>query len=142
MRLVGSTSGRQFALGDAVKVRIENVSVPRRKIDLALVEHAATAPPLAERPRGRHGRDDRRKPLRPAPSRKHDKSRPGRGGPARGGGSPRGGGFSRGGGKPGGGSPRGGGKPGGGSSRGGGKPGGGSPRGGGKPGGGKRGPGR
>ena len=40
VRLVGKKSGRSFALGDAVRVRIENVSVPRRKIDLTLEEHA------------------------------------------------------------------------------------------------------
>jgi ribonuclease R len=44
-RLVGRSSGRQFALGDEVRVRIENVSVPGRKIDFALVEHTASVPP-------------------------------------------------------------------------------------------------
>src|SRR5437868_1524691 len=57
-RLVGRSTGRQFALGDPVKVRIENVSVQQRKIDLALVEHSSTAPPLPERPRAaRHGHE-------------------------------------------------------------------------------------
>lgn len=82
-RLVGRTTGRQFALGDPVKVRIENVSVPGRKIDLALVEHAATAPPLQETRGAGRRRDEKRKPLRPAPSRKHDRHG---GGPARHGG--------------------------------------------------------
>jgi ribonuclease R len=74
-RLVGRGTGRQFALGDRVKVRIENVSVPGRKIDLALVEHTATAPPLPAqaRPGTRRDRGEKRKPLRPAPSRKHDR---------------------------------------------------------------------
>lgn len=45
VRLVGKQSGRSFALGDAVRVRIENVSVPRRKIDLALVAHTESERP-------------------------------------------------------------------------------------------------
>jgi ribonuclease R len=86
-RLVGRTTGRQFALGDPVKVRIENVSVPQRKIDLGLIEHSSTAPPLPERPRAaRHGRDEKKKPVRPAPSRKHDKGKNGRSSNHRGGG--------------------------------------------------------
>ena len=85
-RLVGQSTGRQFALGDPVKVRIENVSVPGRKIDLALVEHTATAPPVRDTRSSGRRRDDKRKPLRPAPSRggKHD-----RGGKHGGGGKPR-----------------------------------------------------
>jgi ribonuclease R len=55
MRLVGKRTGRAFALGDQVRVRIENVSVPRRKIDLVLVEHRATA--VSERSGG--GRESR-----------------------------------------------------------------------------------
>lgn len=73
-RLVGRTSGRQFALGDPVKVRIENVSVVGRKIDLQLVEHAATAPPLREKAhvRKRHHDDrhrEKKKPVRPSKGR-------------------------------------------------------------------------
>jgi len=51
------------------------VSVPGRKIDLQLVEHTAKAPPVSTEGRGgrRFGRDEKRKPLRPAPSRKHDR---------------------------------------------------------------------
>ena len=57
---------------------IENVSVQQRKIDLALIEHSSTAPPLPERPRAaRHGHE-KKKPLRPAPSRKHEKGKNGR----------------------------------------------------------------
>jgi ribonuclease R len=92
-RLVGRTSGRQFALGDPVKVRIENVSVPGRKIDLALVEHSAIAPPVREtRSSGRRAHE-KKKPLRPAPSRggKHE-----RGGGKHGGGGKRGGGGKNG----------------------------------------------
>jgi ribonuclease R len=40
-RLVGRRSGRVFALGDAVKVEVQSVSVVRRKVDFALAEHAA-----------------------------------------------------------------------------------------------------
>jgi ribonuclease R len=60
MRLTGRRTGATFALGDAVRVRVENVSVARRRIDLALVRdevEAAAAPPVeAPRPR-RRGRD-------------------------------------------------------------------------------------
>jgi len=64
-RLVGRRSGRVFALGDAVKVEVQSVSVVRRKVDFALHEHAAGQ---RERRRGERrrrgrageGRDDRR----------------------------------------------------------------------------------
>ena len=81
-RLVGQRSGRQFALGDPVRVRIENVSVQQRKIDLQLVEHTETAAPLPEHKRGRRRAEARpeRKPLKPSPARKHDRDRRG-GGP-------------------------------------------------------------
>jgi ribonuclease R len=59
VRLVGRRSGRSFALGDEVRVRIENVSVPRRKIDLALVEHAESSPRATPPPQRR------REPPRP-----------------------------------------------------------------------------
>jgi len=94
-RLVGRTTGRQFALGDPVKVRIENVSVPGRKIDFALVEHVATAPPVHDTRSSGKRRDEKKKPLRPAPSRggKHERDR------KHGGGKPGGGKNGRGGGK-------------------------------------------
>jgi ribonuclease R len=38
-RLVGRRSGRAFALGDAVKVVVQSVSVVRRKVDFAMQEH-------------------------------------------------------------------------------------------------------
>jgi ribonuclease R len=75
MRLVGRRSGHSFALGDAVRVRIENVSVQRRKIDMVLVEHHATAvsprpkrskraersgPEEGPRKRGRNGASERK----------------------------------------------------------------------------------
>jgi ribonuclease R len=62
LRLVGRTSGRSFALGDQVRVRVENVSVQRRKIDMVLEEHIARAvmphfprkaPRASTRPTGR-----------------------------------------------------------------------------------------
>jgi ribonuclease R len=77
MRLTGSRSGRSFKLGDAVRVRIENVSVPRRKIDLALVEH--TAVPIIEidaalRDRIRKRPDVKKK--EPRPERREGTKRP------------------------------------------------------------------
>jgi len=55
MRLVGRRSGRAFSLGDTVRVEITSVSVPRRKIDLRLVEHltaqAEHAAPASRAPR-------------------------------------------------------------------------------------------
>ena len=60
MRLTGRRSGRAFALGDQVRVRIENVSVPRRKIDLVLEEHRAVAADV--KPLGRHEHAGRRTP--------------------------------------------------------------------------------
>jgi ribonuclease R len=53
-RLVGRRSGRVFALGDAVKVVVQSVSVVRRKVDFALHDHEA-------RPRDRRGRDAERR---------------------------------------------------------------------------------
>ena len=40
-RLVGSRSGKAFALGDAVRLKVQSVSVVRRKIDFALADHVA-----------------------------------------------------------------------------------------------------
>jgi ribonuclease R len=40
-RLVGRRSGKAFALGDAVRVEVQSVSVVRRKIDFALADHVA-----------------------------------------------------------------------------------------------------
>jgi ribonuclease R len=78
-RLTGRRNGRSFALGDRVKVRIDNVSVPRRQIDLGLVEHTALAPPAAMPTRRKPARDEGRKPLRPAPSRRKQDGRADRG---------------------------------------------------------------
>ncbi len=62
LRLVGKNTGRSFALGDTVRVRIENVSVARRKIDLALEQHTEVAPraPRSRRPRREKHRGKRR----------------------------------------------------------------------------------
>lgn len=85
LRLVGRRTGRAFALGDTVRVTVENVSVQRRKIDLVLEEHTAAQGALfagagraPREPRARRREDKRR----------YDKRRDGRG--ERGGGSGRG----------------------------------------------------
>ncbi|HVZ74625.1 MAG TPA: ribonuclease R [Polyangia bacterium] len=60
-RLVGRRSGRVFALGDAVKVEVQSVSVVRRKVDFSLAGHDAREQPARGREKpGRHGRDARR----------------------------------------------------------------------------------
>jgi ribonuclease R len=64
-RLVGRRSGRVFALGDAVKVEVQSVSVVRRKVDFGLAGHAAREHARTERgheKRPRRGReaDERR----------------------------------------------------------------------------------
>src|SRR5207245_439248 len=78
-RLTGQRNGRSFALGDQVKVRIDNVSVPRRQIDLGLVEHTALAPPPLTPVRKKQARDERKQPVRPAPSRRKGNNRSERG---------------------------------------------------------------
>jgi ribonuclease R len=47
VRVTAERSGQQLALGDRVRVRIDSVSVPRRRIDLGLVEVLSTAKSLA-----------------------------------------------------------------------------------------------
>jgi ribonuclease R len=59
MRLVGRRSGRVFALGDAVKVEVQSVSVVRRKVDFALAGHAAREHGRVEHGRVEHGRGER-----------------------------------------------------------------------------------
>jgi ribonuclease R len=71
VRLVGKKSGRSFALGDAVRVRIENVSVPRRKIDMVLEEHVEVTP-------RRKADGDRRDKRRDRPAKGRGNGRPGR----------------------------------------------------------------
>jgi ribonuclease R len=51
-RLVGRRSGRVFALGDAVKVEVQSVSVVRRKVDFGLAGHAAREHARTERGHG------------------------------------------------------------------------------------------
>jgi ribonuclease R len=65
MRLVGRRSGRVFALGDAVKVEVQSVSVVRRKVDFALAGHAAREHAPAEHGRAEHGRAERGREKRP-----------------------------------------------------------------------------
>jgi ribonuclease R len=69
MRLVGRRTGKTFGLGDAVKVRVDNVSVARRRIDLSLVKteeeldreaEAAAVRARAKGGRGGNGRRERR----------------------------------------------------------------------------------
>ena len=62
LRLYSTRSGRQFALGDRVRVQIDNVSVQRRKIDLSLVELLDAATPGLPLPatRNRHGEEPAR----------------------------------------------------------------------------------
>jgi ribonuclease R len=62
MRLVGRRSGRVFALGDAVTVEVQSVSVVRRKVDFALAgasARASSARPDRGEKRGRPGRRER-----------------------------------------------------------------------------------
>jgi len=83
-RLVGRRSGRAFALGDAVRVEVQSVSVVRRQIDFALADHAARhrARDLGRAGRGKrdgHGpRGDRAKKSSPG-----ERSNRGRGQPKR-----------------------------------------------------------
>ena len=65
MRLVGRRSGRVFALGDAVKVEVQSVSVVRRKVDFALAGHAAREHARAEHGRAEHARGDRGREKKP-----------------------------------------------------------------------------
>ena len=55
MALVGERSGRRFALGDAIKVVLQDVSPPTGKVDLRLAERTASEP------RTRQGRGPRRR---------------------------------------------------------------------------------
>ncbi|HKA89463.1 MAG TPA: ribonuclease R [Haliangiales bacterium] len=45
LRVTGRRSGRKFALGDAVRVKVEDVSVARRRIDFKLVSEEPAARP-------------------------------------------------------------------------------------------------
>src|SRR5450631_1639481 len=88
-RLVGRRSGRVFALGDAVKVEVQSVSVVRRKVDFALADHVARQ--RAREPRRgdkRRGGPPRRGDGEKGPARPRDGFR--RGKPGSGSGSPHG----------------------------------------------------
>jgi ribonuclease R len=63
LRLVGRRSGRAFGLGMAVRVRVEDVSVARRRIDLALIEGGEAGEPLERR--GSKRRERAKPPARP-----------------------------------------------------------------------------
>jgi ribonuclease R len=67
LRLVGRRSGRAFALGDEVRVRVEDVSVQRRKIDLGLAAHVES---LAGRAAEHKQARQRRGKARPSDGRK------------------------------------------------------------------------
>jgi ribonuclease R len=95
VRLVGRRGGRAFALGDEVRVRIENVSVARRRVELAMVAGGtqARAPSGPGRRRGSKRQmemaRDRERGGRRAAGRASDHSRDrdrDRGGPRKGGG--------------------------------------------------------
>ncbi len=58
MALVGERSGRRFALGDAVKVVLQDVSPPTGRVDLRLAERPAHSERM---PRERRGRGRRRR---------------------------------------------------------------------------------
>ena len=97
-RLVGRRSGRTFALGDAVKVEVQSVSVARRKVDFVLHGHRARHHDAGrgrdgdrrERGRGKHqrrpteraqperqrGRQDKRRGKIPSAGAGGGKSRP------------------------------------------------------------------
>jgi ribonuclease R len=77
LRLVARRTGRVLALGDRVRVRIEEVSVPRRRIEMALCgggHRAADDRPLFEPPR-RKGRGRAERKRKQA---EHDRDRRGR----------------------------------------------------------------
>ena len=58
MALVGERSGRRFALGDAVKVVLQDVSPPMGRVDLRLAERPASSERM---PRQRRGKGRRRR---------------------------------------------------------------------------------
>jgi ribonuclease R len=74
-RLVGKRSGRAFALGDKVKVRIENVSVTRRKIDMVLEGHVSVPTDIRAAHAARPPRPTRREGLRVRGAKKPDDPR-------------------------------------------------------------------
>jgi ribonuclease R len=74
-RLIGVVSGRSYALFDRIQVRIEDVSIARRRVSAVPVEveaenEASATPPNGQRPApaptSGHGKLQRKRPLAPA----------------------------------------------------------------------------
>ena len=65
LSIVGKKSGKKLKMGDVVRVRIEDVDMDRRRIDMSLVEvikiHGTTK---AEDPKGKGGRGGKRRKMR------------------------------------------------------------------------------
>ena len=74
-KLVGRRSGRTFALGDAVKVEVQSVSVVRRKIDFALAGHRARHHDSQGDRYGRRGAKHGRGEKQPRREAKHERAR-------------------------------------------------------------------
>ncbi len=77
MRIVGRRSGRVFSLGDTISVKVENVSIARRQLDLSLVGVVASAFPDIE-PQKKHWDQVRAKTGFKRPPAKADRSRGGK----------------------------------------------------------------
>jgi ribonuclease R len=67
MRIAGRRTGRTLKLGDPVTVRVENVSVARRRIDLSLISGGAVDPEAVVRSPVSGGGRGGERGLRPAP---------------------------------------------------------------------------
>ncbi len=74
-KLVGRRSGRTFALGDAVKVEVQSVSVVRRKIDFALAGHRVRHHDSQGDRYGRRGAKHGRGEKQPRREAKHERAR-------------------------------------------------------------------
>jgi ribonuclease R len=69
--LIGEMSGRRIAIGDLVEVRIANVDVPARRLDLAYISHQSSQRPgSAGTAQGRPRRKSRRRAPKAKSSRK------------------------------------------------------------------------
>ncbi len=69
LRLTGRRTGRTLSLGDEVRVKVENVSVGRRRIDLALLSGGGIAEVDADKPKTR-SRGKRETQRAPAPDKR------------------------------------------------------------------------